>query len=77
LPFIASNIVGFREQIENGKVGMLYNIMDDETDAASIKLILLNQYNELIELGKNGSTFINKHHNRELIKADIKNVFGV
>jgi glycosyltransferase involved in cell wall biosynthesis len=77
LPFIASNIVGFREQIENGKVGMLYNIMDDETDAASIKLILLNQYNELIELGKNGSTFINKYHNRELIKADIKNVFGV
>jgi glycosyltransferase involved in cell wall biosynthesis len=77
LPFIAANIVGFREQIENGKVGMLYDIKGDEEDAESIKQILLNQYNELIALGKNGPAFVNQYHNSEFIKADIQKVFGL
>lgn len=77
LPFIAANIVGFREQVENGKVGMLYDIKGDEEDAESIKQILLNQYNDLIALGKNGPSFVNSYHNKEVIKADIQKVFGV
>jgi glycosyltransferase involved in cell wall biosynthesis len=77
LPFIAANIVGFREQVQNGKVGMLYDIKGDEEDAESIKQILLNQYNNLIALGKNGPDFVNSYHNKALIKADIQKVFGV
>lgn len=77
LPFIAANIVGFREQVENGKVGMLYDIKGDEEDAESIKQILLNQYNDLIALGKNGPSFVNRYHNKEVIKADIQKVFGI
>jgi glycosyltransferase involved in cell wall biosynthesis len=77
LPIIAANIVGFREQIENGNIGLLYDIKGDEEDADSIKHILLHEYENLISLGKNGPAFVNKYHNRELIKADIQKVFGL
>jgi glycosyltransferase involved in cell wall biosynthesis len=77
LPIIAANIVGFREQIENGNIGLLYDIRGDEEDAESIKQILVNNYEYLITLGKNGPDFVNKYHNREVIKADIQKVFGL
>lgn len=77
LPIIAANIVGFREQIENGNIGLLYDIRGDEEDAESIKQILVNKYEHLITLGKNGPDFVNKYHNREVIKADIQKVFGL
>jgi glycosyltransferase involved in cell wall biosynthesis len=77
LPIIAANIVGFREQIENGNIGLLYDIKGDEEDAGSIKQILLHEYDNLITLGKNGPAFVNKFHNKEVIKADIQKVFGL
>lgn len=77
LPIIATNIVGFREQIENGNIGLLYDIRGDEEDAESIKQILVNNYEYLITLGKNGPDFVNKYHNREVIKEDIRKVFGL
>jgi glycosyltransferase involved in cell wall biosynthesis len=77
LPIIAANIVGFREQIENGNIGLLYDIRGDEEDAESIKQILVNNYEYLITLGKNGPDFVNKYHNREVIKEDIRKVFGL
>lgn len=77
LPIIAANIVGFREQIENGNIGLLYDIRGDEEDAESIKQILVNNYEHLITLGKNGPDFVNKYHNREVIKEDIRKVFGL
>lgn len=77
LPIIAANIVGFREQIENGNIGLLYDIRGDEEDAESIKQILVNDYEHLITLGKNGPDFVNKYHNREVIKEDIRKVFGL
>jgi glycosyltransferase involved in cell wall biosynthesis len=77
LPIIAANIVGFREQIENGNIGLLYDIKGDEEDADSIKKILLHEYDNLKSLGKNGPAFVNKYHNREAIKADIQKVFGL
>jgi glycosyltransferase involved in cell wall biosynthesis len=77
LPIIAANIVGFREQIENGNIGLLYDIKGDDEDADSIKNILLHEYENLISLGKNGPAFVNKFHNREVIKAHIQKVFGL
>jgi glycosyltransferase involved in cell wall biosynthesis len=77
LPIIAANIVGFREQIENGNIGLLYDIKGDEEDAGNIKQILLHEYDNLITLGKNGPAFVNKFHNKEVIKADIQKVFGL
>lgn len=77
LPIIAANIVGFREQIENGNIGLLYDIIGDEEDADSIKKILLHDYDNLKSLGKNGPAFVNKYHNREVIKVDIQKVFGL
>ncbi len=75
LPIIASNIVGFREQINNGKFGLLYDINGDDEDVESIKNLLLTSYDELIKLGKNGTSFINEYHNEKIIKENIKNVF--
>ncbi|MDP2175767.1 MAG: glycosyltransferase [Bacteroidota bacterium] len=75
LPIIASNIVGFREQIQNGNFGKLYDVKGDEDDSDAIKFLLLNHYNEILELGKNGPSFVDKFHNREEIIHHISNVF--
>jgi glycosyltransferase involved in cell wall biosynthesis len=76
LPIIASNIVGFREQIANGKFGILYDVKNDEDDSDAIKYILLNNYDELLQLGKNGSAFVNQFHNPQQITSDLINVFN-
>lgn len=75
LPIIAANIVGFKEIIENGKAGILYEVRSDEEDVESIKNILLNNFDELQRLGKNGIEFVNTFHNKETIIQDIRNTF--
>ncbi|MBX2986018.1 MAG: glycosyltransferase [Bacteroidia bacterium] len=75
LPIIAADIVGFNEIITNGKAGMLYEVKSEEEDVDSIRQILLNDYDTLLELGKNGPDFVNKFHNKEDIIKDIHRVF--
>jgi glycosyltransferase involved in cell wall biosynthesis len=77
LPIIASNIVGFSEQINNGKFGLLYDIKGDDEDAEAIKYLLINKYEEIIKLGKNGTNFINEFHNETIIKESINKVFSL
>ena len=76
LPIIASNIVGFSEQLNNGKFGLLYDIKGDHEDAETIKDILLFRFEELINLGNNGANFINDFHNEKVIKESISKVFS-
>lgn len=75
LPIIAANVVGFREIVNNGKAGMLYEVISEQDDALRIKNILLYHYNELIELGKNGPAFVDKFHDKTQIKADLHSLF--
>ncbi|MCO6494817.1 MAG: glycosyltransferase [Bacteroidetes bacterium] len=75
LPIIASNIVGFNEIISNGNAGILYEMKSDDEDVESIKQILLNQYDDLIQLGMNGPSFVQKYHNKEQIVKEIHKVF--
>jgi glycosyltransferase involved in cell wall biosynthesis len=77
LPIIASNIVGFSEQIINGKFGLLYDIKGDDEDAEAIKELLINKFDEIIKLGKNGTHFINEFHNEKIIKESINKVFSI
>lgn len=75
-PIIASEIVGFKEQIENGNFGFTYQPSTIEDEAFQIKNILINQYDELIKLGKNGPEFVNQFHNREKISHQIIELFS-
>jgi glycosyltransferase involved in cell wall biosynthesis len=65
VPIIATNIIGFKEQIERGNFGILYNQKDNEKDAKKIKEILLTKMKELQRLGKNGRAFAKKYHDFE------------
>ncbi len=66
---IATDVVGFREQIQEGRFGVLYPAsMIVHQDALQIRDILLNEYNTLIELGKNGRAFAIKHHSLQVVR---------
>lgn len=66
VPIIATNVTGFKEQIELGKFGILYDQTgDNEKDARKIKEILLTNIKKLQKLGKNGRAFAKKYHDFE------------
>jgi glycosyltransferase involved in cell wall biosynthesis len=77
LPIIASNIVGFSEQILNGNFGKLYDVKGDEEDSNAIKYLLLHHYEDLIELGKNGPSFVKKYHNQDNINQHLTKLFSI
>lgn len=76
VPVIVPDINGFKEQIDNGKFGLMYTIKSDEHDVSAIAGILLNRFDELKKLGSNGPAFISKYHDRTAIQADIAALFN-
>jgi glycosyltransferase involved in cell wall biosynthesis len=76
LPIIAANIVGFNEIVNNGNAGMLYDVKQAFDDVNSMANILLEKYDELIQLGENGPAFVDAFHNESFIKQEIKRVFS-
>ncbi len=62
IPIVATDIVGFREQVDLGKFGFLYQQVDNLTDAQKIKDLILYNKEEFTKIGKNGREFVLKHH---------------
>jgi glycosyltransferase involved in cell wall biosynthesis len=75
IPIIAAHIIGFKEQIENGNFGLLYDVRSKEEDTTAIKNLLLEEFEKLNELGVNGSAFVAAYHNKEKIIASIHHTF--
>ena len=70
VPVIAPNIVGFNEQIQEGKFGLLYKATGGcDSDVSSIVRLLSNNRLQILEMGNKGSEFIAKHHNVESIRS--------
>jgi len=68
LPIVAPNIVGFSEQIEEGKFGVLYEpTCELMSDAIQIKEIIITKYDELKEMGKNGRKYAEKYHSTSVV----------
>jgi glycosyltransferase involved in cell wall biosynthesis len=63
-PFIASNIVGFKEQVEMGNIGKLIDFGNDEFVLSHIEELLLNEWDQLIDMGSKGERFINSYLNQ-------------
>lgn len=63
VPVIAPDIVGFREQIEEGGFGLLYTPTGDAgIDARSLQDILLSRWSPLMALGARGREYVATHH---------------
>lgn len=77
LPIIAANVVGFREQINEGGFGILYDVKGDEEDPECIKNILVNRFDELTALGPKGPDFVAKYHNQAVIKKELQRIFAL
>lgn len=68
VPILVSDVTGHREQVNDGNFGLLYEPTGDEkTDARTLEDILENQYDELVELGKNGREFVETRHSLESV----------
>ncbi|MDI1234805.1 MAG: glycosyltransferase [bacterium] len=77
IPVIVPQINGFREQIENGNFGKMYEIINDNKDVEQIKDLITNHFEEIIELGKNGPDFIHKFHNKSKIENSLNQLFRI
>jgi exosome complex RNA-binding protein Rrp4 len=55
---------------------MLYDVKQAFDDVNSMVNILLEKYDELIQLGENGPAFVDAFHNESFIKQEIKRVFS-
>ncbi len=77
VPVIVPNITGFKEQIENGNFGLMYDVKGDAEDLDAIEKILLENYEALTNLGLNGPKFIQKYHNEIEIKESLFQLFNV
>ena len=75
IPVIVPRINGFKEQIENGNFGKMYEIISDSKDVDQIKALLTQQYDEIMALGKNGPVFMEEFHNRENIQNSLNLIF--
>lgn len=63
VPVIATDIIGFKEQIQKGKFGLLYRSEKLVSDAENIKQMILDNKSNFSKIGKNGRKFVLKHHN--------------
>jgi glycosyltransferase involved in cell wall biosynthesis len=65
---VAPDIVGFREQIGDGRFGLLYTpTMDATSDAELIGSRMVQHWEDLQALGRNGRDFVNRRHDLEQI----------
>ena len=68
---IAPNLVGFKEQINEGNFGDLYNAsMNLHDDVNMLKSLLETSSEEIIKKGLNGRFFVDKHHSFSKITKD-------
>lgn len=66
---IAPNLVGFREQIEEGGFGSLYEAsMDISEDVYTLQRLLETDTEALLALGLNGREFVTTHHSFDVVK---------
>lgn len=72
IPIIATDVVGFREQIKLGKFGFLYQQQDTESDAKIIRDIILKNKNKFAKIGKNGRPFVIKYHDYDKLSKKYK-----
>ena len=77
IPVIVPKINGFKEQIENGHFGKMYEIISDNKDVNQMKLLITQQYEEIIALGKNGPGFMEEFHNSENIHNSLNQLFKI
>ena len=75
IPVIVPRINGFKEQIENGNFGKMYEIISDSKDVDQIKALVTQQYDEIKALGKNGPVFMEEFHNRENTQNSLNLIF--
>lgn len=61
-PVIVPNIVGFREQIQEGGFGILYESKGSKLDCIQIKEILINNFEYLEKIALRGRSFVTKNH---------------
>lgn len=74
---ISTNVVGFREQLSDGGFGLYYDAsMVPTQDAATIRAILLNKFDMLGDLGKNGRSYVVGRNSRERVARDYRQVLG-
>lgn len=60
-PFIATSIVGFKEQVEMGNIGKLIEFANDDHFLMQMESLILNDWDQLIELEKKGHSFIHSY----------------
>ena len=65
VPIIATDTIGFREQVTDGKFGFLYQQKNTHSDVRKIREIILINKNKFSRIGKNGRKFVSKYHNLE------------
>jgi len=71
---IAPNLVGFKEQIEEGNFGVLYeSSFDPYNDVELFNNMLTGRLKEIYDLGKNGREFILKTHSFDVVEKDYIN----
>ncbi len=75
IPIIVPNIVGFREQIENGNFGAYYPPKGIIEDAEAIAGLIESQLDDIIAKGKNGRDFILKYHEESELDRQIISLF--
>ncbi|MCP4126689.1 MAG: glycosyltransferase, partial [Gammaproteobacteria bacterium] len=69
VPFIAPDIIGFREQVEDGGGGLLYQASSDECrDAVLIKQLIEQRWDELTKMGGRGRTFVETVHSSSVLE---------
>jgi len=73
VPIIATNIIGFREQVEEGKFGWLYNQVENTKDAKTIMTIIKENRNKFKNVGKRGRPFMKKNYDLEKMSKLYKN----
>lgn len=73
-PVLAPDAIGFREQIDEGRFGILYEAsLELQNDITTLRNMLMTNYDELVELGKNGREFVNKYHAIDVVQSEYVN----
>ena len=75
VPILVTDVTGHREQVNDGNFGLLYESSGDEkTDARILADILVERYDELISLGKNGRQFVEQRHSLASVYPVYQNI---
>ena len=74
-PIVATDIIGSREEIENGENGILVPVKSPDRLAKAI-ILLLSDQNRAKELGENARLRVEKYFNETIIFDKIKREYG-